>query len=310
MKKDKLSAIIACYKDEQAIPVMYQKLTDTFKSLKIDYEIIFVNDGSPDNSEKVIATIVKNDKKVIGINHSRNFSSQMAFTSGLEVCSGDGAIFLDGDLQDPPEIIKDFYQKWKEGYDVVYGIRTKREAPLYMQLLYKIYYRIFHKLSYIRIPLDAGDFSLIDRKVIEALKQFPERDRFLRGLRAWVGFKQVGVPYYRPERMFGKTTNNLWKNLSWASKGIFSFSYIPLSLMNYLALATFFLSMLAIIIEIILRIFNPSIPRGTTTIIIVVLFMGSIQLLCFSILGEYIGRIFEETKQRPKFIVKSILKQT
>ncbi len=308
ISKNKISAIIACYKDEQAIPVMYRQLSETFKKIGCNYEIIFVNDGSPDNTENVINKIILKDKHVVGINHSRNFSSQMAFTSGMEICTGDAAVFLDGDLQDPPKIIEEFYKKWQEGYDVIYGIRTKREAPIYMQILYKFYYRIFHKLSYVKIPLDAGDFSLIDRKVIDALKQFPERDRFLRGLRAWVGFKQIGVPYYRPERMFGKTTNNLWKNLSWASKGIFSFSYIPLSLMNYLAMATFIISMFAIVIEIILRLLNPNIPRGTTTIIIVVLFMGSIQLLCISILGEYIGRIFEETKQRPKYIVKSILK--
>ncbi|MEK7450487.1 MAG: glycosyltransferase family 2 protein [Patescibacteria group bacterium] len=308
--KKKISAIIACYKDELAIPIMHKRLSDTFKKIGIDYEIIFVNDGSPDNTEKVLEQLAKKDKHVIGINHSRNFSSQMAFTSGMEIATGDAVVLLDGDLQDPPEIIEKFYKKWQEGYDAVYGVRTKRDAPLYMAILYKLFYRIFHMISYIRIPLDAGDFSLIDKKVVKIMKTFPERDRFLRGIRAWVGFKQIGVPYMRPERMFGKTTNNFLKNLNWASKGIFSFSYIPLQLMALLSFVVFLIALLAIVIQIILRIFLPNVPQGTTTILVIVLFIGAIQLLGISVLGQYIGKIFEEVKQRPKYIVKSIFKYT
>lgn len=305
----KISAVVACYNDAQAIPIMHKRLTDVFKKIKVNYEIIFVNDGSPDNTEDVLRKLVKKDKYVIGVNHSRNFSSQMAFTSGMEIANGDAIVFLDGDLQDPPEIIEKFYQKWLAGYDVVYGVRTKREAPLYMAIAYKLFYRIFHKMSYVKIPLDAGDFSLIDRKVVEALKTFPERDRFLRGLRAWVGFKQTGIPYIRPERMFGKTTNNLLKNFSWAAKGIFSFSYVPLQLMTLLSFTVFIIALAAMIIQIILRFLLPNTPQGATAILVVILFIGSIQLLGISILGQYIGKIFEEVKQRPKFIVKSILKQ-
>lgn len=309
-KNKKISAIIACYKDGQAIPIMYDRLTKTFNKIKVDYEIIFVNDGSPDDSESILKKIVSKDKHVIAVNHSRNFSSQMAFTSGMEISTGDSIVFLDGDLQDPPEMIEKFYKKWIEGYDVVYGIRTKREAPVIMQFAYKLFYRIFHKISYIKIPLDAGDFSLIDRKVVEVLKTFPERDRFLRGLRAWVGFKQIGVPYVRPERMFGKTTNNFYKNFNWATKGIFSFSYVPLQLMTMMSLIVFVVSFLAMILQIILKIVLPdSAPKGITTILIAILFIGSIQLLGISILGEYIGKIFEEVKQRPKFVVKSIFKK-
>lgn len=307
-KKKKISAIIACYKDEKAIPIMHKRLTNTFKEIGVNYEIIFVNDGSPDNSEEIIKKIVKKDPKVIGINHSRNFSSQMAFTSGMDIATGNAIIFLDGDLQDPPEIIKKFYKKWIEGYDVVYGVRVKREATILMAIAYKLFYRIFHKMSYIQIPLDAGDFSLIDRKVFNVLKQFPERDRFLRGLRAWVGFKQTGVPYIRPERMFGKTTNSFLKNFQWATKGILSFSYVPLQFITLLSILVFFLALLGIVIQIILRFLIPSTPAGITTILIVVLFIGSVQLLGISVLGEYIGKIFEEVKQRPKYIVKSIFK--
>jgi len=305
----KISAIIACYKDEQAIPVMYARLKDVFAKIKVDYEIIFVNDGSPDNTEELLYNITKKDEHVIAINHSRNFSSQMAFTSGMDIATGDAVVLLDGDLQDPPELIEAFYTKWTEGFDVVYGVRNKREAPLLMQIAYKLFYKIFHKMSYVKIPLNAGDFSLIDRKVVDILKQFPERDRFLRGLRAWVGFKQAGIPYTRPERMFGKTTNNLLKNFNWATKGIFSFSYVPLELMTFISLFTFFIALLGMVVQIILRFFIPSAPAGVTTVLVVVLFIGAIQLLGISILGQYIGKIFEEVKQRPKYIVKSVYKK-
>lgn len=304
----RLSAIIACYKDAQAIPFMYERLSKVFKKIDVDYEIIFVNDGSPDNTEEILEKLVNKDSHVIGINHSRNFSSQMAFTSGMDIASGNAVVFLDGDLQDPPEMIEKFYKKWLEGYDVVYGIRTKREAPLLMALAYKAFYRIFHKMSYIQIPLDAGDFSLIDRKVVDVLKQFPERDRFLRGLRAWVGFKQTGIGYIRPERMFGKTTNNILKNFYWATKGIFSFSYVPLQLITLLSLCVFCIALIGMVVQIILRFLIPSTPLGITTVLVVILFIGAIQLLGISVLGEYIGKIFEEVKQRPRYIVKSIYK--
>lgn len=306
MKRKKISAIIACYKDEKAIPIMYKRLKDIFNKINVDYEIIFVNDGSPDNSETVLYNLAQKDSHVIAINHSRNFSSQQAFTSGMDIAKGDAVVLLDGDLQDPPEIIEQFYNKWLQGYDVIYGVRTKREASLFMSICYKSFYRLFHTLSYVQIPLDAGDFSLIDKKVVDELKRFPERDRFLRGLRAWVGFKQIGVPYIRPERFFGKTTNNFIKNFNWATKGILSFSYVPLQFITMLSLFVFFISFLGIIIQIVLRFLLPSAPQGITTVLVIVLFIGSIQLLGISILGEYIAKIFEEVKQRPKYIVKSI----
>lgn len=310
MTNKRISAIVACYKDAQAIPIMHEKLTKVFKKIGVDYEIIFVNDGSPDNTEEVLKKIIFKDRHVIGVNHSRNFSSQMAFTSGMDIAESDAVVLLDGDLQDPPEIIEKFYAKWKQGFDVVYGIRSKRETPLYMAILYKLFYRIFHKMSYVIIPLDAGDFSLIDKKVVDILKKFPERDRFLRGLRAWVGFKQTGVPYVRPERMFGRSTNNLLKNLNWAAKGIFSFSYVPLQIVTLISSVVFVITLIAIIIQIILRFVLPNTPSGATTILIAVLFIGSIQLLGISILGQYIGKIFEEVKQRPKYIVKNIIKSS
>lgn len=308
-KKKKISAVIACYLDAKAIPEMHQRLKKTFQKIHVNYEIIFVNDGSPDNTETILKKITKKDSKVIAVNHSRNFSSQMAFTSGMDIATGDAVVFLDGDLQDPPEIIEKFYEKWIEGYDVVYGVRAKREAPLWMAIAYKLFYRIFHKMSYIRIPLDAGDFGLIDKKVITVLKLFPERDRFLRGLRAWVGFKQTGIPYIRPERKYGKTTNNFLKNFQWATKGIFSFSYVPLQIITILSLVVFVITLLIIMMQIILILITPGTVWGISPLLIAVLFIGAIQLLGISILGEYIAKIFEEVKQRPKYIVKSIYKK-
>lgn len=306
-KKNKISAVIACYKDGQAIPVMYDRLKRTFKNIGVDYEIIFVNDGSPDDSRATIEILCKKDKNVVGVNHTRNFGSQMAFTSGMQIATGDAVVLLDGDLQDPPELIEKFFPLWKKGYDVVYGNRVKREAPGLMQLAYKVFYRIFQKLSYIKVPVDAGDFSLMDRKVVYALNRLPEKDRFIRGLRAWVGFKQTGVPYNRPERMFGKTTNNFHRNFGWARKGLFSFSYVPLEMITYGSLFVAFLSFIGILAQIILKIINPDTPRGLPITLITILFLGSIQLLSLSILGEYIGKIFEEVKNRPMYIVKDII---
>ena len=303
----KISAIIACYKDAQAIPVMAERLTKTFVKIGVDYEIIFVNDGSPDDTQSVLEGLTTADSHIKGITHSRNFGSQNAFTSGMKLATGDACVLLDGDLQDPPELIEQFHQKWCEGYDVVYGIRVKREMPTVTEFGYKAFYRLFQSVAYVRVPLDAGDFSLIDRSVMTVLNALPERDRFVRGLRAWAGFKQTGVPYVRPERMFGRSTNNLWSNIRWARKGIFSFSYVPLELISVGALLVSFLSLLAGVAQIVARIFWPHVPQGVPTIIVVCLFLGSIQLLSISFVAEYVGKIFEEVKQRPQFVVTKLL---
>lgn len=306
--RKKLSAVIACYSDAPAVPIMHERLTAVFQKIGVDYEIIFVNDGSPDNAAKVLATLAARDKKVVVINHTRNFGSQSAFTSGMRIATGDAVILLDGDLQDPPELIEQFFQKWQEGYEVVYGIRAKRDATPLMQVAYKAFYRLFQATSYVRVPLDAGDFSLLDRRVVDALNSLPENNRFLRGLRAWVGFKQTGVPYVRPERMFGRSTNSLLKNLGWARKAIFSFSYVPLDLITLLAFVTVVVSLLAIVLQIVLRIFAPQlVPSGFTTLIVLILFIGGIQLLCLSIIGSYLAHIYDEVKRRPPYIVESIL---
>jgi dolichol-phosphate mannosyltransferase len=307
--KHSVSAVIACYKDNQAIPIMYQRLTSVFTKLNIDYEIILVNDCSPDDTEDVIRTISRNDRRVIGISHSRNFGSQAAFRSGMELSSKNACVLLDGDLQDPPELIEQFVAKWREGFDVVYGRRVKREATLFMQFAYKAFYRVFDWFSYVRIPHDAGDFSLMDKRVVQAMLTFPERDLFLRGIRAFAGFKQTGVDYVRPERMFGRTTNSFIRNLGWAKKGILSFSNVPLNVLSVLGGVLLFLSVLLGAFQVTYRLLFPqATPGGLTTLLLLILFFGAINLFAVGLVGEYIAKIFEEVKRRPRFIRRSIIR--
>ena len=304
----KLSAVIACYRDAQAVPIMYERLVKTFGQIGAEYEIIFVNDGSPDNAREVLAELAAHDPNLVVINHARAFGSQSAFTSGMRIATGDAVILMDGDLQDPPELIPEFVVHWQEGYDVVYGERVNRVASRLMRVAYKGFYRIFKSLAYVDVPLDAGDFSLIDRRVVDAMNSLPEKHRFLRGLRAWVGYKQLGVPYVRPERMFGHTTNSLRKNLGWARRAIVAFSYVPLDLITALALFVVGISLLGLLVEVIIRIADPhSAPKGFTTVIAIILFIGGIQLLCLSIIGSYMAHMYEEIKGRPSFVVESVI---
>ncbi len=306
-KKPRLSAVIACYKDAPAVPIMYERLRAVFESLGVDYEIIFVNDGSPDDARSVLRELASRDPRVVVVNHARAFGSQSAFTSGMRISTGDAVVLLDGDLQDPPELIPGFYERWREGYDVVYGVRTRRQASALRNAAYKAFYRAFRALSYVTVPVDAGDFALIDRRVVEVLNALPENNRFVRGLRAWAGFRQTGVAYTRPERMFGRTTNSFLRNLGWARKAILSFSYVPLDLINLLAFIIVVLSLLAIVAQVLVRIFAPRfVPLGFTTLIVLMLFLGGIQLLSLSIIGSYLMHIYDEVKRRPPYIVESI----
>ncbi|MGO9761770.1 MAG: glycosyltransferase family 2 protein [Solirubrobacteraceae bacterium] len=304
----RLSAVIACYRDAPAVPIMYERLRTTFGEIGADYEIIFVNDGSPDDAREVLADLARRDPKVVVVNHTRAFGSQSAFTSGMQIATGDAVVLLDGDLQDPPEMISQFVEQWREGFDIVYGVRVEREASAVMRRAYKLFYRVFRRLSYVNIPLDAGDFGLLDRRVVDALNELPESHRFIRGLRAWVGFRQVGVPYVRPERMFGTTTNSLIKNVGWARRAIVSFSYVPLDLIAWLALVTVSFSFAGLVTQLILRFADPTLaPKGFTALIVAMLFIGGVQLLCLAIIGSYVAHIYEESKHRPPFLVESVL---
>ena len=304
----KLSAVVACYRDAPAVLIMHERLVRAFRQVDADYEIIFVNDGSPDNAREVLAELAQRDPNVVVVNHARAFGSQSAFTSGMRIATGDAVVLLDGDLQDPPELIPQFVAHWREGFDVVYGERAKREATFFMRHAYRAFYRVFKRLAYVNVPLDAGDFSLIDRRVVDAMNALPETHRFVRGLRAWVGYKQLGVPYVRPERMFGKSTNSLRKNLGWARRAIVSLSYAPLDLITGLALLVVGVASLGLIVEVGLRLLDPHLaPKGLTTVISVVLFIGGIQLLCLAIIASYLAHMYEEVKGRPPYVVESVI---
>ncbi len=305
----KVSAVIACYKDGQAIPFMHRQLTEVFVKCGVDYEIIFVNDASPDDSAAVIQEISRTDPHVIGITHRRNFGSQAAFMSGMRQSTGDAVVLLDGDMQDPPHLIEQFIQRWNEGYEVVYGHRVDRDAPWYMRVAYRGFYRVFNRMASFRVPTDAGDFALMDRRVVDHLLAFPESDLFLRALRAYVGGRQIGVDYVRPERMFGVSTNNLAKNLGWASKGILAVSRVPLSLLSMAAAVFFVFSMLALVVQAVYKLAYPaSAPHGITMLITLVVFLGSLNLLAISVVGAYVGTIMEETKRRPRFLRDSLIR--
>jgi polyisoprenyl-phosphate glycosyltransferase len=301
-----LSAVIICYEDARAIPQMHKRLSDVFASLGVNYEIIFVNDSSPDDADSVLKELTARDEHVLAIEHSRNFGSQNAFVSGMQLAIGDAVILLDGDLQDPPELISAFHAKWREGNDVVYGRRVKREGSALLAFFAKVFYRIFRGASYVPIPLDAGDFALMDRKVVNELLALPETDQFLRGLRAWVGFSQVGVDYVRPERIFGRSTHSRLKNVWWAKKAIFSFTFMPIEFLGYAGAAMTALSFFALTYQMVDRLRYPEEPLGISTIIVLIVFFGSLNLLAIAIVGEYLIKIFEEVKRRPKFIRKAI----
>ena len=233
----------------------------------------------------------------------------MAFRSGMELSTKDSVVLLDGDLQDPPELIEQFYEKFEQGWDVVFGRRVKREMPILWGLMYKAFYRVFAAFSYVTIPHDAGDFSLMDRKVVLWLLNCPERDLFIRGLRAYVGFRQTGVDYARPERMFGVSTNNLFKNIDWAKKGIFSFSDTPLNILTASGVTMLGVSILAMLFLVVLRLIVPDIaPRGITTVLFSIFLFGSLNLFAVGLVGEYVAKIMTEVKGRPRLIRAALIR--
>jgi dolichol-phosphate mannosyltransferase len=288
---------------------MYERLKATFTRMNIDFEIIFVNDSSPDDTEEVIRSLSNNDRRVLGISHSRNFGSQAAFRSGMEVASKNACVLLAGNLHDPPETIEQFVAHWRQGYDVVYGIRIiDRKGGLHWATN-KAFYLVFNYFSSIRIPHNAGDYSLIDKRVVEAILRFPERDLFLRGLRACAGFKQVGV-WFRPEPgVVARRSESLARRFRRAKHGIFSFSNVPLSIMTYIGFGMLMLSIVLSLLQVVIRIAYPrSSVTGITTVLLVVLFFGALNAFSVGLIGEYIGRIFEEVKRRPHFIRRAFIK--
>lgn len=309
MDNKMISVIIPCYNEFENIENMYVRLKNTLNKLDADYEIIFINNGSYDNSQELFKRLTDNDKKVVVIELSRNFgSSSPAYACGLEYCSGDCVVMIDGDVQDPPELIEQFYEKWLQGYDIVYGIRKKRkDKNLVRKAGYKLFYRIYHHLSYLNMPLDAGDFALMDRRVVKVINNMPESNRIVRGLRVYAGFKSTGIEYTRDERKNGTTKYSFSEYIRIAKTGLITFSYAPLEYISHIAFIVTIIAFIAAIFEIISHFVYPNAPQGFSTLIVTILFLGSLQLLCLSVIGEYLAKIFDESKRRPQYIVEKIL---
>jgi glycosyltransferase involved in cell wall biosynthesis len=304
-----LSVVIACYRDAGSVREFYRRLTEVLPSVTPDYEIVYVNDASPDNAEHILTELAAADPRLVVVNHTRNFGSQNAFLSGMQVSRGDAVILMDGDLQDPPALIPDLVAKWLLGFDIVYGVRVRREESVLRQAARKAFYRLFRRLADFRIPVDAGDFGLMDRKVVDTLlHQFPEQVLFLRGLRAYTGFRHTGVEYVRQARFDGRSTNSLARNIRWARLAIFSFSHRPLDYISALAFSCVWLTLALGVFYVGAYFFGGRrAPSGFMTLLLVVMFLGSVQLVCVSILAEYLGHIFEEIKRRPRFIVRDVV---
>lgn len=305
----KYSLILPVYNEEKNIQSLYTRLGDVMGAFKEDFELIFIDDGSYDTTYALLKKLHAKDKKVKVIRFSRNFGHQTAVTAGLKYSKGQQIAILDGDLQDPPEVLAKFFAKLDEGYNVVYAIREKRKESFFKKAAYSLFYRLLDSVAQIKIPLDSGDFCVMDRKVVDALNSLPERNRFVRGLRSWVGFRQIGITYERAARYAGESKYPFTKLMKLAFDGIFSFSYVPLQLMFYTGLLSLFGSLLGSIWAIYQRFFtsNYSSVPGFATTIILVMFIGGLQLFSLGIVGEYMRRMYDEIKQRPQYVVDEVI---
>jgi glycosyltransferase involved in cell wall biosynthesis len=304
----KLSIIVPVYSEEEAVAPFVEKAKSVLADIGCRYEIIFVDDGSKDRTCDMVRALREDDPQIKLVKLSRNFGKERALSAGLDYCRGDAVIPMDVDLQDPPELIVDFVEKWHEGYDVVYGVREHRSGDSFLKKVSaKYFYLMFNALTEIHVPVNAGDYRLIDRKVVEVLKQFPERNRFMKGMFAWVGYRQIGVPYDRPERLVGQTKWNYWRLWNFALDGITGFTTLPLRLCGYFGLLVAASSLLYAFFLVVRTLVSGVDVPGYASLMVVVLFLGGVQMLVFGIFGEYIGRLYREVKQRPVYLVEDEL---
>jgi glycosyltransferase involved in cell wall biosynthesis len=300
-----LSVIVPLYNEELVIRDMYRRLTNVLDGNQIDYEVILINDGSRDGTLHVAKQLCETDKRIKLLSFSRNFGHQIAITAGMDTVSGQIAVIIDADLQDPPEVIVQMIDKWREGYQVVYGVRKERKGESFFKLVTAaLFYRILRRMTPLQIPVDTGDFRLMDRKVVEQLRHMRERSRFVRGMVSWVGFKQAKVEYTRDTRIAGETKYPFNKMMKFAIDGILSFSQIPLKLSSAFGFLCSVISFVLLVYGVVAKYFYPetTIP-GWTSIFVASLFLGGVQLISIGILGEYLGRIYEEIKGRPLYII-------
>jgi len=299
------SIVAPIFNEIDNLPELYRRVCDVMQGMTGAWELLLVDDGSTDGSTDAILDLAKRDDHVRPIIFARNFGHQVAITAGWDYARGDAVVIMDADLQDPPEIIPEMVAKWREGFEVVYAIRAEREGETWFKkMTAALFYRVVRRITDVNIPVDTGDFRLMDRKVVDVLKSMRERHRFPRGMSAWVGFKQVGVPYKRSARHAGVTKYPLNKMVKLALNAITGFSYFPLQLATYFGFAAAGLSIIAIPVVIIMRLAGHGAFTGQATTLIAVLFLGGVQLIFLGILGEYLGRIYDEVKGRPLYIVR------
>lgn len=300
-----ISAIVPSYNEEKNVPFIYKRLTDTLSQISDKYEIIFVNDCSKDSTLSVIKQISEEDSHVKYISFSRNFGHQIAVSAGLDMCKGNAVVIIDGDLQDPPELILEMYKKYQEGYKVVYAKRKTREGETWFKkATAKLFYRFLAAMTSIEIPVDVGDFRLIDKVIVNHLRNMPEKSKYIRGQISWIGYKQTFVEYHRDARLYGKTNYPLKKMLRLAFDGITAFSDKPLKMASAIGIISAILSLLAIIYALISYFIFDSAVSGWTSLIISVLFIGGVQLITIGIIGEYIARINNDVRNRPLYIIE------
>ena len=299
-----LSVVVPCYNEQEVIEQTHGRLVDALSKIGIDYEILYVNDGSRDETAAILRRIAAGDARVRLVLFSRNFGHQMAVTAGIDHARGDAVVLIDADLQDPPEVIAEMVGAWRNGADVAYGVRTLRRGETWFKrATARAFYRVIHRMSEVRIPQQAGDFRLMDRRVVDALRRLPEQDRYLRGMVSWVGFRQVPIPFERQPRAAGETKYPLAKMLRFAIDGILSFSQKPLRIATWLGLFSALLAFTGIVWVLVVRLWWGQWVEGWASLLTAVLFLGGIQLICIGILGEYVGRIYREVKGRPLYIV-------
>ena len=304
MNPPMFTVIAPIYNELENISELYPRVREVMDRTGEPWELILVDDGSTDGSTDVIRKLAENDPRVRPVIFARNFGHQIAVTAGMDYSRGDAVIIIDADLQDPPEVILALIEKWREGYEVVYAVREERQGESWFKTTTaSLFYRLILRITEVDIPMDAGDFRLMDKKVIAVMKQMREKHRFLRGMSSWVGFKQVGGPYKRQPRYAGETKYPLSKMVKLALNAVTSFSYFPLQLATYIGFVAAGLSVLAIPIVAILRLITGTALLGQATTLIIVLFLGGVQLISLGIIGEYIGRIYDEAKNRPLYIV-------
>lgn len=300
-----LSIVVPLYNEEANIDYLIERLISALDKLKTTYEIVCINDGSKDNTLKLIIAYHQRNSVIKVVNLSRNFGKEIALTAGIDYANGAAVIPIDADLQDPPELIEQLVAKWREGYDVVYGTRKSRSGESWLKrFTANSFYKTIGKMSPVPIPANTGDFRLLDRQVVEAIKQMPERTRFMKGLFAWVGYKQTSVLFDREPRFGGKTTWNYWKLWNFALDGITSFSFFPLKIWSYLGLIISLISLLYATFLIIRTLIFGIDVAGYASLMVAVLFFGGIQLITLGIIGEYLGRVYEEVKRRPLYFVR------